>query len=526
MRRRLNNGAALWRGAGWPLTLMYAGLGLAMAAGQAPLSLAWLAFGALMLAMWHGSRVTNWRYAAWIGWVFGSGYFTGTLFWIVEPFFVDPWRHGWMAPFALFFMAGGLALFWGVAFGVSVRFGRTQAQRALNLAFSLAAAELTRSYILTGFPWALIGYIWTDTPLAQIAAWVGPQGLTLITLAAAVLPAGWSTRQGVFVGGALAACVLAVPAGVGMWRLGQPETPRADPVVVRLLQPNAPQHQKWDPQYIPQFLRVQMEMTSAPGAVDLIVWPETSVPYWLHQATDVFEAISQAAHGAPVIVGISRQDDDLKARNSMVVIGSAGQVTALYDKHHLVPFGEYLPFAWVLNRVGLFGLAEAAGGYRAGPGASVLDLGPVLGRILPLICYEMIFPQDLRAAPVRADWILQITNDAWFGKLAGPQQHLAQARMRAIEQGLPVLRSANTGVSAIIDAKGRVKGALALNTRGALDGAVPRALEPTVYVATGDAPAGLIILCGGAWAVTRSRFPASWRGRRKPKPVDGLSGSD
>jgi apolipoprotein N-acyltransferase len=372
----------------------------------------------------------------------------------------------------------------------------------------------------------LIGYIWTDTPLAQIAAWVGPHGLTLITLVAAVLPAGWSTRRGAFVGVGLAACVLAVPAGLGMWRLGQPEMPRADPVVVRLLQPNAPQHQKWDSQYIPQFLRAQMEMTSAPGAVDLIVWPETAVPYWLHQATDVFEAISQAARGAPVIVGISRQDDDLRARNSMVVIGSAGQVTKLYDKHHLVPFGEYLPFAWVLNRVGLFGLAEAAGGYRAGPGASVLDLGPVLGRILPLICYEMIFPQDLRAAPVRADWILQITNDAWFGKLAGPQQHLAQARMRAIEQGLPVLRSANTGVSAIIDAKGRIKGALALNTRGALDGAVPQALEPTVYVATGDAPAGLIILCGGAWAVARRRFPARWRGRRKPKPVDGLSGSD
>jgi apolipoprotein N-acyltransferase len=172
-----------------------------------------------------------------------------------------------------------------------------------------------------------------------------------------------------------------------------------------------------------------------------------------------------------------------------------------------VPFGEYIPFGDLAYR--LFGLAAFASqqgaGYSAGVGAAVLDLGPKLGHVLPLICYEAVFPQDLRAAPMRADWIVQITNDAWFGKLTGPWQHLAQARLRAIEQGLPLLRAANTGISAVIDARGRVVAALPLGVADYIDAALPPPLPPTVYARLGDLPLLVLLLALGAGLLVGAR---------------------
>jgi apolipoprotein N-acyltransferase len=187
--------------------------------------------------------------------------------------------------------------------------------------------------------------------------------------------------------------------------------------------------------------------------------------------------------------------------NSLAMILPDGSIGPVYDKHHLVPFGEYIPFGDIAYR--LFGVSAFASqqgaGYSAGPGAAVLDLGPKLGHALPLICYEAVFPQDLRAAPQRADWIMQITNDAWFGKLTGPWQHLAQARLRAIEQGLPLLRAANTGISAVIDARGRVVAAIPLGVADFVDAPLPPPLPPTVYAQTGDLPLVLLLLglCAG-----------------------------
>jgi apolipoprotein N-acyltransferase len=291
--------------------------------------------------------------------------------------------------------------------------------------------------------------------------------------------------------------------GLGMWQatLPVPETGRAP--VLRLIQPNAAQHLKWDPDMALQFFARQIEFTAAPAdpRPDLIIWPETAVPTWLDNAGPAFARISDAAGNTPVVLGIQRQDA-FRAFNSLVVLDGAGQVTDLYDKHHLVPFGEYLPFGSLLNGLGLSAFTAQGGfGYSAGPGARVLDLGG-LGKALPLICYEAIFPQDVRAAPERPDWLLQITNDAWFGRLSGPYQHLAQARLRAVEQGLPMVRVANTGVSAVIDARGRVLDALPLNEAGFLDARLPPPLPATVYARLGDAPVagflglGLLVLAG------------------------------
>ena len=293
---------------------------------------------------------------------------------------------------------------------------------------------------------------------------------------------------------------------------------------VRLIQPNAPQDQKWQRDMIPVFYDRQLALTAAAPLAggprpDLVVWSETAIPWLLEVATPALEQIAEAAGGAPVIVGLQRRED-VQLYNSLVVLDATGDVAQLYDKHHIVPFGEYLPFGDLLSRFGLRGLAAADGnGYARGPGAQLLDLGP-LGQGLPLICYEAVFAHDVNAAPARPDMLIQITNDAWFGIDGGPQQHLAQARMRAIEQGLPLMRAANTGISAMIDPRGRVTHRLGLGQAGFVDAPLPAPLPPTLYSRTGDLPLavglGLMLLIAGARA-RRNRQ----RGSRRPRVAAG-----
>jgi apolipoprotein N-acyltransferase len=462
--------------------------------GQAPVSLPWATLIGLYVAFFLYLRADRAKAAAWIGWAFGAGYFAATLFWIVEPFMVDAAREGWMAPFALVGMAGGLALFWGLAAGIAFWLGRGRWTRALALAVMLSAAELARSYVLTGFPWALIGHVWVDWAPMQLAAWVGPVGLTVLTvLLVAGLVAGTWMQRGLWL------LPFAALYAAGAWQAALPIPARDGvPQVVRLIQPNAAQHLKWDPEFSPQFFARQLEFTAAPAEVtpDLVIWPETSVPQLLNYAQESLRAVAKAAGGVPVVLGIQRIDG-FAAYNSMIVLNGAGRLQALYDKYHLVPFGEYIPAGWLLNGLGLSAFTAQEGfGYSAGTGPQLLNLGP-LGRVLPLICYEAIFPQDVRASATRPDWLLQITNDAWFGNLAGPQQHLAQARLRAVEMGLPFVRVANTGVSAVIDARGQVLQSLPLGQAGYLDATLPPPLPATLYARMGDLPIALLLFCAG-----------------------------
>lgn len=471
-----------------------AGLGAAIATGQAPLQLWFVALPALALLIWLVAAEAMPARAVWLAWIAGAGHFAAALFWIVEPFLVEPWRHGWMAPFALVLMAFGMALFWALAAGVAGAVGgASPGRRAIALAIALAGADLLRGYAFTGFPWALIGHVWIGTPLMQAAAFTGPVGLTLITTLAAALPAmaqGLRNRVGLAV---LSAAALALIWGAGMARLASPDPAAARDIRVRLIQPNAAQALKWRDDMWRFFLDRQMAQTALPAdrPLDLIVWPETAVPYLLDDAGPLFAEITAIAGGVPVAAGIQRAEG-ARYFNALAVTDAAGRIVSVYDKWHLVPFGEYLPYGDQLANFGLGAFAaQSGGGYTPGPGPRVLDLGAA-GKVLPLICYEAVFPQDLRT-PERADWILQVTNDSWFGNLAGPFQHLAQARLRAVEQGLPLLRSANTGVSAVIDAKGRVQQALALNSAGTLDADVPAALPATLYARTGDGPATILI---------------------------------
>ncbi|MEM9901463.1 MAG: apolipoprotein N-acyltransferase [Pseudomonadota bacterium] len=493
------------------------GLGALAALGQAPVSWPWLAMLAFAVAFGLFSMQLGWRRAAWRGWAMGTGYFAVALFWIVEPFLVDPLRHGWMAPFALVFMAGGLALFWAAAFGLAHGLGASGPGRALWLAVGLTTAEIARSVVLTGFPWALVGHIWIGWPQMHLAALGGADALTLVTLTAAALPAIFGARK-LMLGAIAGAALAALPGGYAALRV--PDVlplPADDAPMVRLVQPNAPQHLKWRPDMIGVFWERALALTAEPAAgrpTDLVIWPETSVPYLLKSAAPGFERMAEAAGRAKVAAGLQRRDDAGAWRNSLVTLDATGAVTGLYDKHHLVPFGEYMPLAALFERWGIFGLAaNIAGSYARGPGPQILDLGRT-GRAMPLICYEAIFARDIRAAPARPDWLMHVTNDAWFGQLSGPYQHLAQAQLRAVEFGLPVLRAANTGVSAVIDAHGQIRAELPLGTHGALDATLPPPLPETFYARYGAMPVtvALLLLAGVATGLSRAAGLATRRG--------------
>ncbi|MFD2740851.1 apolipoprotein N-acyltransferase [Sulfitobacter aestuarii] len=491
----ISGNGAIWR-FGAPF-----GLGVIAALGQAPYDLPLLMLAAMVLVIrLFATRGTPWQ-AALLGWLFGAGYFIHALRWIVSPFLVDVERHGWMAPFALVLLGAGMALFWGLAFWAA----RRLSPRGWGLILCWPAVELLRAYIFTGFPWALPSQALVDVMAGQALAWVGPYGLTLWLVALAVLLGMRAHGRKALV----ATQIVAGLAGAALLLLPvqAPPAPLGERVI-RLVQPNAAQRDKWAPEMIPVFFRRQLDFTAAApergGAPDLVIWSETAIPWPLDLAEPALTQIATAARGTPVMLGVQRRGAT-RFYNSLVVLDGEGAVAQSYDKHHLVPFGEYVPFGDLLGQFGIHGLAAQAGnGYSSGPGAMLLDLRGI-GPALPLICYEAVFAHDVNAAPTRPALLIQLTNDAWFGKNAGPLQHLAQARMRAIEQGLPLARAANTGVSAMIDPQGRIRAMLPLNEAGFLDARLPLPGAPTLYSRSGDLPLALLLLAGLGVAALRAR---------------------
>lgn len=498
VRRRL---AALPRWMRLPLAI---GAGAVLGLGQAPWDLPWVALVGLCAAVAMFRRARSPLDAVGLGWGVGLGYFGLVMTWVLEPFQIDAAATGWMAPFALFGLAAGLALFWALAFwgAAHARPGR----RLLALAVGWTAAEFLRSYVFTGFAWALVGSVWLETPAMQWSAVIGPHGMTFLSVALAGLVV---TARRVWPSGVAAAAVLAVLLGGGVL-LTPPMQDLTDRPVVRLVQPNAAQRDKWDPALVQTFFNRQVEFTSAiarPGypRPSLVIWPETAVPTLLDNADELLKVVTDAAFPGKVALGIQREEGG-RYYNSLVVAELGGKIDAVYDKHHLVPFGEYMPAPALFRHLGISALAQRAdSGYSSGPGPRLIDLGDKLGEALPLICYEAVFPQDVRMHPMRPDFLLQVTNDAWFGRFSGPYQHLAQARMRAIEQGLPLVRAANTGVSAVIDGAGRVLDRLPLGEAGFIDEYLPAPLRVTPYSVMGDLPAMAVLLLLGLVAFLHKR---------------------
>ena len=475
-------------------------LGGAVAFGQAPFGLWPLAFVALVL-IFGQYRTRSFGKGA-----FGQGFWTGfgyallAMHWIVEPFLVDAATYGWMAPFGLVGMAAGFGVFWGVGFWIGTRL--SGGAHVSGLAFGWTLAEFARSFLFTGFPWVLVGHIWIDTPVYKIAAILGPLGLSLLTLGlAAALWHLWETRDKVL--GAAVLLVLAL-VQVPLWQLNTSDGSGTG-TVLRLIQPNAAQHLKWSPEWAPKFFKRQLEFSAAEGDPDMVIWPEVAVTFRLDDPSAPFDRISNAVGPRPVILGGLRVEE-AQVYNTMLVLDAEGIPVSLYDKHHLVPFGEYAPGGELARRMGFRGLAEQLTfGFSSGPEPKLMTLPGGL-TVLPMICYEAIFPHELRrAGPERPDFLLHMTNDAWFGDWAGPEQHLAQAKARAVEFGLPVVRVANTGISGVIGPDGAMPVSLPLGQAGWLDLDLPSPHPATFYWRFGDSPAGLVLIVLGAVLMWRRR---------------------
>lgn len=466
-------------------------LGVFAALGQAPQGLWWLTLAAL--ALWFLIPVTSAKSALRTGLLFGVGYFGVSLRWIISPFLVEPASTGWMAPFALILMAVGAGVFWGAARWCAYKIAPNS---RLFSALMLVLAELLRSYIFTGFPWALLGHIWIDTAIAQLAAYGGPHLLTAITVGLAYAISLLLSRTW---------WALLSPAALllALQPLQLAEAPQADGPTVRLVQPNAKQSEKWDPEKSQLFFDRMLGFTGQGDVPDLVVWPETAISYLLDYAGPELEQIADAARGAPTVLGINRSAG-LRYYNAFIVVERGGTVSSIYDKAHIVPFGEFVPGGELLRKVGIDAFAASTGGaFTAGQGAQTVDITGI-GQARPLICYEGIFAEEMNTA-TRPRLMILITNDAWFGPDAGPEQHLAQARLRAIEQGLPMVRVANTGISAMIDAKGRITAQIGMNESNYIDAALPPALNATVYNRTGDWPIVLGLMFSILGCVLRSR---------------------
>lgn len=517
---------ALWRGAaaagslqrwalhavalaGWRRYGLAALLGALAAASLPPVDLTpvlLVSFGGLA---WLADGNRNGRQAFALGWSFGAGYFAAGLYWIGVALTVDWAQFWWLFPIAELAIPAGLAIFTGLALWLSDLAARrlrlSGTGRACALAVSWAILEYVRGHVFTGFPWNLVGYAWSggfpgSTAMLQIASVVGIYGLSFLTVLAATLPARLGAPAGARLTPAIAAAALiAAMGGFGAWRLAA--YPRSDllGVTLRLVQPSIPQTLFNDPKSLIADFHRLLGLTLAPGfdKVSAVIWAESMGPPFLERDASARAALAQAAPpGGLVIVGTLRSDPPPAPMahywNSLAAVDRNGRILATYDKHHLVPFGEYVPLRGILpvNKI-----TPGTVDFSAGPGPRTLDL-PNLPPVSPLICYEAIFPEQVVAPGTRPQWLLNITNDAWYGFTSGPFQHFAISRLRAVEQGLPLVRDGNNGISAVVDPLGRVVARLGLDDVGVLDAPLPRALQPTLYARFGDAGFAVLLLAG------------------------------
>lgn len=437
--------------------------------------------------------------AAGVGFLFGFGYFLAGLWWIGSAFLVDADVFGWLLPFAVAGLPALLATTHAAGFALARAMWRPGWPRILVFAASVGLGELVRGHIFTGFPWNSYGYALADQAwLGQFASVVGVEGLTYLALAIFAAPAVLADPRpsGFYL--KLAGLSLAALAAFGGVRLALAGPTEFDKrVAVRVVQPEIPQDMKSQDSQRDTIMDAYIALTDEAkgpehrGFADaqLVVWPESAFPFLLSRTPEALARISGSlARGATLatgsIRGERRPDGSGEADfwNSLHLVGDDGAILSTYDKIHLVPFGEYLPFQSFLESLGLEAITRQRGGFAVGDRRAVLSL-PQGPRFRPLICYEAIFPEEV-AGEERPDFLLNVTNDAWFGRTPGPYQHAAQARVRAVEQGLPMVRSANGGLSSIVDAYGRTVVSARLGERGVVDGVLPKPIAPTLFAAT------------------------------------------
>ncbi len=506
---------------GWRRSAAGFTLGAVSVAGFAPFHLWPLLFVTLPAFIWMldgiaaqapagtAARKARWRQAAVAGWWFGFGFFFAGLYWLGFAFFVEADKFAILAPLGVAAFPAALAVFSALAASTAMLLWRPGVSRIFAFTITFFAADWLRGHILTGFPWNLWGYAFAgQDALAQSASLFGIYGLTLLTLLIAASPAALAgSRARERSRGWLlpVACVFLLGLGWswGAVRLGGATTQTVEGVRLRIVQGNIPQADKWKPENrewifdrLLTLSRTAADGDAEPVSPTHIIWPETAVPvlFMLNgriYSEDVRSALARLIPpGATLILGAERiegakRDDGRytidRIYNSLFMLGDEARLAGIYDKVHLVPFGEYLPFEEMLTALGITQLTHVNAGFASGNEKPLMTAGNA-PPFMPLICYEAIFPGWVAGSESgRPGWLLNLTNDAWFGTSTGPYQHLHQARMRAIEEGLPLIRSANTGISAVIDPYGRIARKISLNEMGFIDYGLPVALSPTPY---------------------------------------------
>lgn len=503
---------------GWRRFCLAFVAGAVMALGLPPLDLWPLAFVAVPVFLLLLDTETGHR-AFWLGWVFGFGYFIVALHWIGFAFFVDAATYLWMMPFAVGGLAAFMAVYWGLA-AFAARLFRLQGfSLVTGFAALLSVAEWLRGHLFTGFPWAAPGLMADGMGgVAQSASVIGMTGLSLLIVLWAGLPLMPGKRRAWVL-----LALLPVLWGLGAWRLSASPPTDVPGIALRLVQPDIAQNEKWREDNARHIFDTLLALSAAPtpahpdglASVTHVIWPESAVPFFIDESPVAKQELARLLNGHTVLItGSLRRDQSRKGPdgdeavfNSIITFDGKGEVAARYDKWRLVPGGEFLPLQWLLEPLGFKKVVTLPGSFVPGPGPVTIAV-PSAPAAAMLVCYEAIFPQGLIDALHRPSWIVNVTNDGWFGNSTGPWQHLAQARLRAIEQGLPVVRDANTGISAVIDAKGRIRKFLGLGQQGVIDAALPAADPATLYSRFGDFAFALMALLAFALSLSKiSNFP-------------------
>ncbi len=519
---------AIMLASGWRRALIAFVAGAVSVLAVAPFN-AWpVLFVTFPVLVWliDGSAAGRWSgvwVAAGTGWCFGFGYFVAGLYWIGYAFLVDAKTFAWLLPIAVTGLPAYLALYTALGLALARLIWVRGPVRLLALAVALTIAEWLRGHLLTGFPWNTFGYALTEPlALAQSVSLIGVWGLTFLAVAIfstpAVLADDRSDTPHPFRAPVLALALLAAMAGYGAARLAMHKTEFVPGVKLRIMQPDLQQDAKFNyaakDAVMARYLKLSDRVTGpqSKGVHDatILIWPESAFPFFLTQQPDAMAQIATLIKPhTELITGAVRVSSDsvpghVRAYNSVFLIDPDGSIRGIYDKVHLVPFGEYLPFEPWLEKLGLQNLTKQVGGFLSGDRRRAMDV-PGAPKMLPLICYEAIFPGESVPRGERPGWIVNVTNDGWFGISTGPYQHFQQARVTAIAEGLPLVRAANTGISGVVDPVGRIIRSLSLGEEGVVDSSLPRALPPTPYSHFGNYALILFMVVSGV-AIGRKRI--------------------
>jgi apolipoprotein N-acyltransferase len=455
------------------------------------------------------NRKSLFKKAAATGWAFGFGYFLFGLYWIGKAFLVEAGIYIFLMPIAMTLMPAGLALFYALAIGFAALFWRPGLSRVLILAVLLAITEWLRGHILTGFPWNALGHVFAgEAGLSQLSSLLGPYALSffcVLIFTSPAIAADKKSPKNINFSMAKPPLVIAtLLLAASLWghqRLSAAVDENVDGVRLRLVQPNIKQVDKWRPGNAAPIYRTMLKMsgqqtkTTPQGLAGIthLIWPESALPFFMARSKDALQGIDNLLpNNTTLITGAMRHKTTGKTKkgreraifNSLFIVDDKAKITQTFDKKHLVPFGEYLPFHGALEQIGLRKIVQVRGHFEFGQQPRLIKLKNV-PPFAPLICYEVVFPDEIIEDGERPSWLVNLTNDAWYGVSTGPYQHFVQSRIRAIEQGLPMVRVANTGISGVIDPYGRVRQSLPLASAGIIDAALPAAISKTIYARYG-----------------------------------------